>query len=104
MVYSFNGPYSYDERTVEDWNNSSIGVYYIGQKTPDGRLTIFYIGRSTGREGIRGRLLDHLGEDKWSDATHFGYHFCDTVQETIDWEEKEIFRFKPKYNTVGVFA
>lgn len=101
MIYSFKGPFSYDRDTVEDWDNDSMGVYYVGKKNDKNALVIFYIGRAITDGGIRDRLLQHLGESKWYDATYFGYHICGTSQEAIDWEKEEIVRYNPKYNVVG---
>jgi len=86
MIQSFNGPYSFDDSTISDWDSTIIGVYYCGIKTTDGKLTIYYIGRAIGDEGIRGRLLQHLDENKWHDVTHFGYEECGTAQEAISHE------------------
>jgi hypothetical protein len=101
MVHEFKYPYRYEKKIIEDWNSKAIGVYYCGVLAPGGKLTLYYIGSAVGEDGIRGRLLDHLGEDKWHDVTHFGYHVCDTEKEALDHEASEIFKYKPKYNTQG---
>lgn len=101
MVSQFNGPYSFDTATVTNWNSSLIGVYYCGVKTVDGRLTVYYIGKSVADGGVRGRLLQHLNERKWPDVTHFGYVQCDSVTEAERHELAEIAKYRPKYNTVG---
>jgi len=98
MIGDFKGPYSYDKRTVEDWNSTVIGVYYIGIKTPEGKLTVYYIGKAAGESGIRGRLLDHLRDDEWDDVTHFGYHIVDSPEEAESFESEEREKYKPKYN------
>ena len=98
MIQTFKGPHLYDYDIVNNWNSSAIGVYYCGIKTSSGKLTIYYIGRAVGDKGIRGRLLQHLSEDKWNDVTHFGYEICDTMQEAINHEVSEIQKYKPKYN------
>lgn len=102
MIQSFKGPYSFDKKIITDWNSNIIGVYYCGIKTQDGKLTIYYIGRAVGDGGIRGRLLQHLSENKWYDVTHFGYEKCSTIKETLDHEASEISSYKPKYNTQGI--
>ena len=102
MIGPFKSLYSYDYDVVDNWNSAVIGVYYCGAQSSDGKLVIYYIGRAVREGGIRSRLLEHLSEDKWSDVTHFGYHVCDTAQEAIDFEVREIAKCKPKYNTVGV--
>ncbi len=101
MIYSFKHPYSYTSKVVEGWESNAIGVYYCGYLTTDGKLTILYIGKGTGEGGMRKRLLDHLNEDYWPDATHFGFHQCDTAREAEDHEAAEIKLYKPKYNKLG---
>lgn len=101
MVQSFKGVYRFDDTTVTNWNSTIIGVYYCGVRTEEGKLTIYYVGRAVGDGGIRGRLLQHLSENKWRDVTHFGYEECSTAQEAINHEASEIEKYKPKYNIVG---
>jgi len=100
----FKGPYTYSKKIVEEWDSSSIGVYYIGTKTPENQLRIFYIGKAVSEGGVRKRLLEHLSENKWNDATHFGYHFFEAndIKEIEEFEKTEITKYKPKYNTVGL--
>lgn len=101
MVQKYNGHYQYAEAIVSGWNSTCIGVYYCGYLSGDALIPL-YIGRGTGEEGIRGRLLDHLREDNWPGATHFGYRTCDTVSDAIKFEAEEIKRCTPKYNVQGV--
>lgn len=101
MIYQFQGNYTYSKEVVGGWNSSAIGVYYCGYKVSNGNLRPLYIGRAIGDGGIRGRLLQHLSEDKWPDVTIFGYTQCSTAQEAIDLESKEIAIYKPKYNEQG---
>lgn len=101
MISAFNSACPYDYATVNNWNSTAKGVYYLGVKTSEGKLTIYYIGIAVGEDGIRGRLLQHLGENKWHDVTHFGYHTCDTEAEAEKLESDEIAKYKPKYNTQG---
>lgn len=98
MIYKFEGIYSFDEKTVGGWKSTAIGVYYCGIKTAEGSLVPYYIGRAIADGGIRNRLLQHLGERKWRDVTHFGYKICSTEKEAIDHEISEIATYKPKYN------
>jgi len=100
MIHNYKGHYTYSEPVIKDWNNDSIGVYYCGIVTED-KLKPFYIGKGAGDGGMRSRLLNHLSVDNWPDVTHFGFRKCDTVKETVDFEAKEIFDHKPKYNTQG---
>ena len=100
MVHPYQGHYQYDEDIVSNWESSAIGVYYCGYLTEKG-LWPLYIGKGTSETGMRGRLLDHLGKEYWSDVTHFGYHLCDTVSEAEKWEIEEIVKYKPKYNIQG---
>jgi len=101
MIHEFKGPYTYSEKVIEEWNSDAIGVYYCGFKLDNGNLKPLYIGKGTGKDGIRSRLLDHLSDDYWSDVTHFGYHICDNVTETENFEAEEIAKYKPKYNEQG---
>ena len=101
MIYQFKGPYLFNVTTVTEWNSTAIGVYYCGAKIMDGKLSVYYIGKSVADEGMRGRLLQHLSDKKWPDVTHFGYEACDTVSETEKHELAEIAKYKPKYNTQG---
>ena len=102
MIGQFNFPYFYNNNVVENWESSVIGVYYLGVLTTDNKLLIYYIGRAVGDDGIRGRLLQHLSENKWNDVMHFGYHICDTPKEAMDFETKEISKYSPKYNKQGI--
>ena len=101
MIYPFKHPYSYSTNIVEGWNSNVIGVYYCGYTGNDGKFYILYIGKGTGSGGMRERLLCHLREDYWPDATHFGYHACDNVKEAEDYEMAEINLYKPRYNKIG---
>ena len=104
MISEFKGPYIYSNKIVSNWNSSVAGVYYIGIKTPENQLSVYYIGQAVGELGIRGRLLQHLSEAKWSDATHFGFQVFDksVVGKITDFEKGEIVKFKPKYNINSV--
>lgn len=101
MIHPYQGHYTYSEDIITSWELTAIGVYYCGYLTLEKKLRPLYIGKSIGDKGIRGRLLDHLREDNWSDATHFGYHLCDTVKEAEKWELEEISKYQPKYNKQG---
>ena len=101
MIQSFKGLYLFDNNIVNNLNSSVMGVYYCGVKTSEGKLTVYYVGRAIGDDGVCGRLLQHLSENKWHDVTHFGYEACDTMREAIDHEASEILKYKPKYNTQG---
>jgi len=101
MIQEYKGPYQYDEKTVGDWDSNAIGVYYCGYIGSNNSLIVHYVGKGAGDEGIRGRLLDHLREDYWSDVTHFGYRVCSTATEAENFEADEIKRLQPKYNDQG---
>lgn len=103
MIQPYQGHYQYSEKVVGDWNSAAIGVYYCGELLSNGNLSVLYVGKATGDKGIRGRLLQHLGEDKWPDVSHFGYCVCSTSREAEDFEVSEIKKFKPKHNTQGKF-
>lgn len=98
----YNGHYNYDHGTVNGWQNNAIGIYYCGEITTNGNLTVHYVGKGTGDGGIRARLLDHIRQDNWPDVRHFGYVLCSTAQEAINLEAAEIRRLQPKYNTQGL--
>ena len=104
MKETFKGLYPYSKKIVEEWNSTAIGVYYIGIKTADNQLTVYYIGKAVGEGGIRARLLEHLAEAKWNDATHFGFHIFEKndISEIEEFEKEEINIYKPKYNIIGV--
>lgn len=101
MIHDYKGNYIYDQKIIEDWNSTVIGVYYCGYVS-DSTLYPYYIGKGTGDGGIRARLMDHLRVDDWPDVTHFGYRICDTAKEAGQYELQEIERCKPKYNTQGM--
>ncbi len=100
MIQPYKGHYQYNEKIVSDWNSTAIGVYYCGYPNTNG-LSVLYVGKAISDEGIRGRLLQHLKEDKWPDVSHFGYCVCSTPKEAEDFEASEIKKLKPKYNTQG---
>jgi len=104
MIQGYKGNYSYNETTVSGWNSAEIGVYYCGYRLQNGSLFPLYVGKATSNIGIRGRLLQHLSEDKWPDVSRFGYCVCSTSGEAEDLEATELARLKPKYNTLGVSA
>ncbi len=101
MRHSYQGPFTYSDKIIRDWNFSIIGVYYCGYKAVSGNLYVLYVGRATGEGGIRERLLQHLNENKWARVTHFGYVACDTAREAEDFEAGEIKRLQPTYNELG---
>jgi hypothetical protein len=96
MIHEFKGLFPFTRKTLDDWDSNIIGVYYLGEKNIEGKLTIYYIGKSTAEDGIRGRLYDHLS--RWHDVTHFGYERCDSAVETDKHESSEIKAYNPKYN------
>lgn len=100
MIQTYKGHYPYNKKVVSNWNSTAIGVYYFGYLNTNG-LYVLYVGKATGDEGIRGRLLQHLREDEWPDVSHFGYCICSTSQEAEDFEASEIKRLKPKHNIQG---
>ena len=76
MTDIYNGNYSFNIEILKNWNNKQGGVYYCGALNINRELIIYYIGKAFGDDGIKGRLLQHLNENKWSDITHFGYNVC----------------------------
>ncbi|KKS90591.1 MAG: hypothetical protein UV65_C0014G0007 [Parcubacteria group bacterium GW2011_GWF2_43_11] len=101
MIYPYKGHYQYNETVIGNWDSSAIGVYYCGYANSDNKLTILYVGKGVGENGIRGRLLDHIRDENWPDVTHFGYQLCDYASEAEKWEADEIKTYKPKYNEQG---
>lgn len=101
MIYSYEGHYEFNDEIVRNWNSNAIGVYYCGYKNVSGELIPLYIGKGVSDKGVRGRLLDHLRDDNWSDVTHFGYQLCSTVSEAEVLELEKIQYHKPKYNERG---
>lgn len=102
-MQQYAGEFPFNERTVGGWEAGGrvIGVYYCWAVNAFGAKTCVYVGRAVGDDGLRGRLLQHLAEDKWRDATHFGYTVCATANEAAQHEANEIYRMQPKYNKVG---
>lgn len=101
MIYNFQGNYVFSKEVVQNWNNDWGGIYYCGVVNGAGQLIPYYIGKAFGYGGIRGRLLQHLNENKWRDITHFGYCVCSDENETLASELQEIRKFSPKYNVQG---
>lgn len=101
MIHPYKGNYIYNWSTISNWNNRQIGVYYCGSVLQDGSLLPMYIGKGTGENGIKGRLLQHINSDTWQGVTHFGYCSTDNSKEADNFELSEIARYKPKYNTQG---
>jgi excinuclease UvrABC nuclease subunit len=101
MVGLYNGNYQYNGKVIGEWNSTAAGVYYCGYHMDNGNLYVLYVGKATSNQGIRGRLLQHLNEDKWPDVSHFGYCVCSTSEEAENFEASEIKRLKPKYNIQG---
>lgn len=103
MAQEYKGHYTFSKEVVQNWDNNQGGVYYCGVINANGNLTPYYIGKAFGDGGIRGRLLQHLSENKWRDVTHFGYCVCFSENESLMLEKKEITKFNPKYNTQGTY-
>lgn len=101
MASSYKGHYQFDEKVIGDWNSTAIGVYYCGYPLSNGNLLVLYVGKATSDIGIRGRLLQHLSENKWPDVSHFGYCVCESAKEAGYLEDVEIKRLNPKHNTQG---
>lgn len=101
MIQPYKGHYSYSEKVISEWDSTAIGVYYCGYPLTNGNLFVLYIGKATSDQGIRGRLLQHIGNEEWSDVSHFGFHICSTSKEAEDFEASEIKIYKPKHNTQG---
>lgn len=101
MSTPYPGPYAYDDDVVSKWQSSAIGVYFCGYLTSSGKILPLYIGRAIGEAGIRGRLLQHLLENKWRDVTHFCYNVCASEREAMDLEAQQIALHRPKYNIQG---
>ena len=99
MIGDFRASFDFNSYGIGTNAPSGIGVYYLGSADYTGALHIYYIGRSNNLEK---RLLEHLGESKWKDVTHFGYCACSTEQEAVQLEAKEINHWRPKYNVQGV--
>lgn len=98
MIGEFKGPYTYSKQVISDWNNNQGGVYFLGVQTSEQKMTVYYVGKAFGTEGIRGRLLQHINDNEWPDITHFGYETCSTEQEALDYEKSEIKRLNPRHN------
>ncbi|MDX1535822.1 MAG: hypothetical protein R3346_03620 [Candidatus Spechtbacterales bacterium] len=103
MIGEYRGHYEYTKEMVEELVDAGVfGVYYCGFVDYRGYMNALYIGSAVGGHGIRGRLLDHLRIEQWSDTTHFGFRACDTKETTLKLEIEEIKKHKPKYNKKGL--
>lgn len=101
MIYEYKGPFSFTQEIVGGWDSTAIGVYYCGYLNAKGELVCLYVGQACGAAGLRGRLLQHLAERKWSNVTHFSYRQCGKVEEAANLESAEIRRIQPYYNIQG---
>lgn len=101
MVQDYKGNYPFNKDTIQNWDNNQGGIYYCGVRNSLGNLTVYYVGKAFGNDGIKGRLLQHLNENKWYDVTHFGYCVCSSENEALIIEQNEIRRLNPKYNIQG---
>lgn len=90
--------YSFTKQNILLNSPMRIGVYYIGHIN-NGYFIPDYIGSS---DNIQRRLTEHLAENKWSDVTHFAFTTCRSIQEAQELEQREIQKYKPKYNKIGV--
>lgn len=99
MVGNFRASFNFNSYGIAVNAPSAIGVYYLGSADYTGALAIYYIGKSI---DVKSRLIEHIEENKWSDATHFGYCICSTDQEAKQLESSEINYYKPKYNIQDV--
>jgi excinuclease UvrABC nuclease subunit len=100
MMYGYKGNFAYNKFSVQISAPECMGVYYCGKPGSNGGLFPLYIGRAKGDGvSIRSRLLDHIRDDYWPDATLFGYHVCTTKTEAENLEAQEIRKYNPKYNT-----
>ena len=98
MISKYKGPFTYSKQIIEGWNSTVGGVYYCLNSNNH----VLYVGKATGEGGIRGRLLQHISETKWSDVVAFGYVEVSTERETLNHEANEIKRCQPKYNIQGL--
>ena len=101
MIYAYKGPFSYNKEIISAWDSTAIGVYYCIRLYADGSWQVLYVGRATGKDGIRGRLLRHLNDGEWPDVNRFGYTICSTSEEAIAHEASEIKKIQPPYNDKG---
>jgi len=101
MIQQYSGHHQYDHRVISDWAYSVIGVYYCGYLQANGMLFPLYVGKATGKEGIRGRLLQHLQQSDLPGISHFGFCVCSSEKEADDFEANEIKRLQPRHNIQG---
>ena len=98
MIGTYNGKFTYSKPNITNWNSNQKGVYYLFNSLNN----VVYVGKATGLDGIRGRLLQHLSERKWFDVSDFGYKVINTETEALRHEASEIKRLQPRYNTQGL--
>jgi excinuclease UvrABC nuclease subunit len=99
MIY--NGHKNYTAENINNLNPQIKGVYYLGYIDTSNKLQPLYIGKGTGKEGIRNRITTHYNERKWSGITHFGFEIINNDNEALNRESLQINYFKPKYNIQG---
>ena len=98
MISEYKGPFTYSKPNITNWNSNQKGVYYLFNNSNN----VVYVGKATGLDGIRGRLLEHLSERKWFDVTDFGYKVISTENEALRHEASEIKRLQPRHNKQGL--
>ncbi len=101
MIGEYQGHFKYSKTDITKCDSSDGGVYYLGNINANGKLGVLYVGKAFGKDGIRGRLLQHLNDNEWPDISHFGFKTCSTEKESLEFESIEIERLKPKHNKIG---
>ena len=94
----YESPCFFDKSAIKNLSSLVKGVYYLGYLNTQQELIPLYIGKATGAEGIKGRLLDHIENNQFNDITHFEYIETDNEKEALIIEEIEIKKHNPKYN------
>lgn len=81
-----------------DFPSNSKGVYMFADRYNQQNYTIYYVGRT---KNLRRRFCHHHKREDLLYGDVFNVlcvHYCDTIEETKDLEERLIKLYKPSYN------
>ena len=96
-MYTYKGKYNFKKDVITNWDSSDTGVYYLWQESK-----VVYVGSAVSEDGIRGRLLQHINDNKFPyNVKEFGYKVINGKNAVLAHELSEIKRLQPRYNIVG---
>ena len=94
-IYDVDG---FDFNDNLDFPEESKGVYLFGRNYEQSKYHIYYVGRT---KNLRKRFYHHHKAEDLLYGDVFNVlcvHYCDTIEETKDLEERLIKFYKPSYN------